>query len=258
MASSILVRDFLAGVSRQLRDTAPQFEQFSEVGMVDALNEGQRVIAKLLPHSCSRLDAIRLVAGARQSIDFIPAASVLPGDGSSPVDVRGAVVLGVHRLMGDNGQTPGRALRVVDREALDAIQPDWSTKTGLPREYTFDPRTPKVFFVSPGVAPATSLWAEVSMLADPTPVPNTGNLYGPGSTSTAKLSIDDRNSDDLFNYIMARMQLRDAEVSANSGMAQVYVQLFTNSLNAQVEALTGVNPNLKLLPLNPAAPATAS
>lgn len=258
MPSSVLVKDFLERVSSQLLDLAPQFDRWSETELVNATNDGQLVLAKYMPHTCARVDTMKLSAGTRQYIGYIPAAMILPSDGSSPADTYGAMLQGVHRYMGANGTTPGNAIRIADKETLDAVSPDWHTKTGTPRQYTFDPRNPKHFYVSPGVKPGDNVWVEVSMLADPPKIPNTGNLYGSASASTTKLSIDDRNVDDLFHYVMARANLKDAEYGGNAALAATYINLFVGSVNAQVAALTGVNPNLKTLPLNPAAPASAS
>lgn len=258
MASSTLVKDFLLRVSSTLLDMGPQFERWSEVELVNAANDGQRAIAKFMPHTCSRLDAVKLSAGTKQWIGFIPAALMRPGDGSSPIDAYGAMLLGVTRLMGADGKTPGSSLRIVERESLDASQPDWHTKTGTPRAYTFDPMNQKHFFVSPGVASGANVWAELSYLADPALIPNSGGLYSSTGSSTTKLSIDDRNVDDLFYYVMARANMKDAEYVGNAAMASSYTQLFVASINAQVTALTGVNPNLKTLPMSPSAPAAAS
>lgn len=258
MASSTLVREFLRRVSTQLLDMGPQFERWSETELVDATNDGQLVLAKYMPHTCSRIDAIKLSTGTRQYIGMVPAASIRPGDGSPAADVFGAMLQGVHRSMGADGATPGNALRIVDRETLDATNPSWHTKTGTPKQYAFDPRNPKHFYVSPGVKAGDSVWVEVSMLADPIKLPNTGGLYAASGSNTALLSVDDRNVDDLFYYVMARANLKDAEYGGNAALATSYTNLFVSSVNAQVAALTGVNPNLKTLPLNPAAPAAAS
>lgn len=258
MAGSILVKDFLKQVSTGLLDMAPQFRRWSEQELVGYLNDGQRVIAKFMPHSCSRVDAVKLTAGTRQHIGLIPSAMIKPGDGSSPANTYGAMLQDVIRNMGADGLTPGRSIRVVDREVLDSSDRDWHTKTGTPSQYVFDPRNPKVFYVSPGVAPAASVWVELSYLADPQPLPNTGNLYAHDGMSTTKLSIDDRNVDDLYNYVLARANLKDAEFGGNANLAVQFTNLFVASINAQVLALTGVNPNLKMLPMNPSVPAQAS
>lgn len=259
MASSILVRDVLEQVSRHLTDFAPQFEGWTQVELLSYLNDGQRAIAKYLPSSCSRIDSIRLAPGTRQTVATILAADIIPGDGSSAADVHGNAVLSVSHLMGADGATPGRALRIVDRDVLDASQPGWhvvaASATATPTQYTFDPRNPKTFYVCPGVPSAVALWAEVSYLADPVAIPD-GNYAATGG-STVKLSIDDKYADDLINYLMARAYMKESEFAANANLSASHTNLFTSSINAQATALTGVNPNLTTLPMSPSVPAAA-
>lgn len=258
---SILVRDLLSRASKSLGDSAPQFQRWTQAELVNALNDGQRAIAKFLPHSCARVDAVKLVAGTKQSIALIPADRILPGDGSAAALVRGNVLQFVSHNLGADGLTAGAAISICDKDTLDACSPGWhmTSRSGKkPGEYTFDERTPQVFYVNPGVPPGDVVWVELSMLADPQEIPNTGaEAYGAAGASTQTLSIDDKYLDDLLNYVMARAHMKDAESQANAQLASGYVSLFLNSLNAQAKAMTGVNPNLQGLPMSPNAAATA-
>lgn len=250
MSATVLVKDLLYQVSTQLHDLAPQFTRWTEKELVGWLNDGQRAIAKYMPSSCSRVDVIKLVPGTRQSIELISAARILPGDGSTPVDVNGIALLDVRRNMGVNGITPGDAIRIVDMEILDSIYPNWHTKSGTPTQYAFKPVTPKTFYVSPGVPTDDTVWVEASLIALPTPIVSTGSL-GFGGSSTVKISVSDTYTDDLINYILARAYMKDAEFAANGNLASAHTTLFTGSINAQTAALTGVSANLQSLPLNP-------
>lgn len=253
MAASILVRDILFRASSQLLDIAPQFQRWTERELVDWLNDAQRVIAKFMPQSCSRVDAVRMKPGTRQSIANILSAELIPGDGSAARNISGIALLDVVRNMGSDGLTPGRIVRRVDRETLDASNPDWHTATAKTplREYAIDPRTPLVFFVSPPVPAAGSWWLELSYMANPAEIANPGNAYGYTGNSTVTISVDDKHADDILNYILARAQMKDAEYAGNAQLASSFANAFITSLNAQVAALTGVNPNLESLPLAP-------
>lgn len=252
MASSILVKDVLYRVSAQLHDISPQFTRWTQRELVLWLNDGQKAIAKYMPSSCARVDSVKLTPGTKQSIERIAAANIIPGDGSTPSDVYGHYLQTVVRNMGLNGLQPGNSIRVVDREVLDANNPAWHTVTsGSVSQYTFDPRYPKIFYVSPGV-PTGGLWVEISYLANPVEVSSAGS-YGMDGNDLTKISVDDKYVDDLVNYILARAYMKDAEFAANGSLAQAHANLFTASINAQVAALTGVNPNLQSLPMNPAA-----
>lgn len=255
-----LIRDIFYRTSSQLNDLSPQFTRWKQREMVDACNDGQRAIAKYIPSSSARVDAVKLVAGSKQSIERILAASIIPGDGSTPADVSGTYFQSPIRNMGANGTTPGPVIRVIDREVLDTTTPNWHVASGGTyggvRGVVFDPRFPKVFYAWPPVPAATDWWIEQSMLADPVLIPHANEgVYAWEGSSTVNISIDDKYVDDLVNYIMARAFMKDAEWAANPAMAQNYTALFTGSINAQVTALTGVNPNLQSLPFNPNVPA---
>lgn len=260
MAATILAREVLYRVSVQLLDApsaATQFRRWSERELVAWLNDGQKVIAKYLPSACSRIDVIKLATGSRQSIETVQAADIKHGDGTTSATQRGKVLLDVIRNMGGDGLTPGRAVRVVSRDALDALSPSWHTESGSEiREFTYDIRTPKYFYVYP--APSSQVWAEISWLVNPADVPYSAGTMGMDGASTVTISIDDQFVDDLVNYILARGHMKDAEAAGNANLASAHVNLFVSSINSQAQVLTGVNPNLKTLPLAPHIPAAAS
>ncbi len=259
MPTTALVKDVLWRVSVQLLDTAPQFARFSERECVHFLNDAQVAVNKFVPSAAARLDAVKLVPGTRQSIASIPAASCKPADGSTPaVPILGTQFLSPRRNMGTNGTTPGRAIRMVDRDTLDAADPLWHTRTGAAvKEVVFDPQTPLMFYVSPGVPADTDVWIEQAYNAMPVPIPNTATVdangvhatgvYGNAQTSTQTITVSDEHVDDLVNYVIARCNMKDSKY-ADPAKAVAHANLFTGSINAKVTAMTGVNPNLRYLP----------
>lgn len=254
MAASTLVKDVLYRVSSQLHDISPQFTRWTQRELISWLNDGQKAIAKYMPSSCSRVDTVKLSAGTRQSIETLLAANLKTSDGSTPAQVLGNYLQSVIRNMGADGLTPGNAVRIADREVLDVNTPNWHTATAnAVSQYVFDPRTPKIFYVSPGVPATPNVWVEISYLASPVEISVSGS-YGMDGVDTTKISVDDRYVDDLVNYVLARAYMKDAEFANNANQAAAATQLFTGSINAQVAALTGVNPNLRSLPFNPTVP----
>ena len=242
-----LVRDVLYRVSDALQDLNPQFKRWSQLALVTYLNDGQRAIAKYVVPSCSRIDAVKLEPGTKQSLAFIPAARTIPGDGSDPADIRGNGLMAVVRNLGTDGQTVGNAVRLVDAKSLDTFQPDWHTKTGkVVTGYAYDPRTPKTFYVTPGAPVGTDVWVELSFIADPAEVATNGS-YGYQGSDTTTISVDDKFVDDLVNYILARAYSRESE-NGNQALASQYGAQFISSINAQATALVGANPNLQTLP----------
>lgn len=256
MASTTLVRDALWRASVLLNDSGPQFVRYTEKEMVNALNDGQMAIFKFLPVAGSRVDAVRLVPGTRQSIESIPAAYCKPGDGSTPsAPILGTQLLDIIRNMGADGLTPGAPVRPVTREVLDTTARSWhSTASTAVASFVHNPQAPRYFWTYPGAHASTPVWVEMAYTAQPAKIPNTGTpgaeLYAVGGSSTVLLGVTDDMLDELVHYVVARCLMKAGEGS-DPGRAAVFVQLFTSGLNSKAQALTGNNPNLKLLPFAP-------
>jgi hypothetical protein len=259
MAGTVLVKDVIWQICVLLNDKSPQFARWSEKELVNWLNDAQMAICTFLPSANSRLDAIKLKAGTRQSIESIAAADCKPGDGSAQsVAVNGIQVMDITRNMGADGLTPGKAIRLLTdgREDMDAQDPNWHKRTGTEvGSFMFDPRLPRYFYVTPGVPAATSLWVEAAYSAQPVMIPNTGTvgaeLYLVDGDNTSKIGVSDEHQADLVNYGCARALMKNAQFAGNGPTAGYYAALFTGSLNAKVTALTGNNPNLQRLPFAP-------
>jgi hypothetical protein len=263
MAATTKVKDVIWRISVILQDVAPQFQRWPEKELVHWLNDAQVAITKFMPSACARRDVVKLKPGTRQSIESIAAADCKPGDGSTPgAAIVGTLLLDVTRNMGSDGLTPGNSIRPVPREIMDTQTPNWHTVAGTSiSSYMFDPRNPRYFYVTPGVHATTPVWAEIDYTAQPIAIPNTGSagseLYLETGGSTTVISIADEFVDDLVNYVVARSYNKASEYG-DPNKATAYTNLFTNSLNAKVAAITGSNPNLKQLPLAPQPLAQAS
>lgn len=259
---TIKVREALRRASVLLLDIddTTQFTRYEERWMVDALNDGISAIYTYLPTSCTRIDAVKLKPGSLQSIESIAAADCIPGDGSTPsAPIVGTLLNGILCNMGAAGNTPGRSIRRVSggAEALDAINPEWRTASATQvRDYIYDPKMPRHFEVNPPVHPTTPVWVRMSLVAQPTPIPNTGTpgseLYRAYGTSTATMPILDEHVADLVYYVCARMLMMNAKFTGANGMtAPQFASLFTASINAKATVLLGTNPNLQSLPFAP-------
>lgn len=253
MASSTLVRDVLRDVSAQLNDLDPQFNRWTQADLLLGLNDAQTVIATYMPWSCARSDAIKLKPGTKQSIDTIAATDIVPGDGSTPAEMLGHSLHRVVRNAGNTGTKPGRAISITDFDTLDITDPNWHASQGAEvLQYVYDPRNPKLFYTYPGVPSTGALWVEIAyQAAVKRIVPTSPTQFIATGNDDTVLTVDDKFVPDVHNYIMARAYLKDAEAGGNAQLAAAYAQLFAGSINAQVAAMTGVNPNLQSLKINP-------
>ena len=101
------------------------------------------------PDATAKIATITLKEGSRQ---FIPL------DGVRLLNV-------VRNINSDN--TIGIAVRLVQREDMDSMSPDWHAANGtVVREYMFDARSPKHFYIYPCVAPGKKLEIEYSSYAE--------------------------------------------------------------------------------------------
>ena len=250
-----LVKDVLWRVSDQLGDTAPQFQRFPEAVLVQWLVDAQVAIAKFMPSATARTDAVKLAQGSKQSIETILQANCVPGDGVSlTAPLYGIEIYSVVRNMGVDGSTVGNGITVVDRADLDNFNPQWHQQTGTAvDDYVFDERNPLTFYVSPAVPASPAVWVEINYAAMPKAIPAGGavgsEVYKFSGSNAQTITIHDKHVDDVVNYIMARAEMKNSKFADSRG-APVYGALFADSINAQMKALTGVNPNLKTLPGN--------
>ena len=261
MAATTLVREVLRRVSSQVQDLSPQFIRFPERECVDWLNDGQMAIWKYLPLAASRVDVIKLKPGTRQSIELIAAGDCKPGDGSVPlVPIIGTQILrGSMRNMGADGLTPGKAIRLVSHDDMDSQNPDWHTAmaAGSIKAITYNPETPRYFYNYPPVPALVmgAVWIEIPYTSRPIQIPNIATVgseaYLADGSSSVVISIGDEHADDLTDYMLARLYLKNAQGLGNAERAATHASRCLGSLNAKVAAITGNNPNLKMLPFAP-------
>lgn len=191
--------------------------------LVRYLNDGQREVVLHRPDAMVTNTTITCVAGSKQS---------LPANGSKLIEVvRNARAAGTKR-----------AVRMVNREILDAQTPGWHALAGTDDvlHFMYDPRDPRVFYVYP---PATaSAQLDIVYAAYPTDItePADGSLY---TAVTGNISLPDIYGNVLQDYILARCYMKDSEYAGNAQRAQAHYTLFANALGTEIKATVAVAPN---------------
>lgn len=199
--------------------------RWTDAELLKWISDGQRLIALVRPDSTSTNESLTLANGTKQT---------LPANGLRLLDV-------IRNLTANGG--PDRAVRMVDREALDAQDPNWhvATVTGKVLNFVYDNRDPTHFYVYP---PAnTTMRLEILYSKSPTDV----------ATTASTVDVQDIYLEPLFNYVLFRAYSKDAEYAANAALAQGYLQLAMTLLGVKTgkdfafspEAnKPGVTPNL--------------
>lgn len=196
----MLASDIISRAGILLHDTSNVRWTSSE--LLKWISDGQRVIALVRPDSCSANTVMTLAAGTKQT---------LPADAMRLLDV-------VRNITAAGG--PDRAVRMVERETLDAQDLFWHTRaaTGKVSNFTYDNRNPGHFYVYPQATAGMKL--EVIYSKSPTEVTTTGQT----------LELNDLYAEPLLNYVMFRAYSKDAEFAANQTVAQGYLSIFTSML----------------------------
>jgi hypothetical protein len=191
--------------------------RWTEPELLRWLSDGQREIAIHHPDASVSNVAIQLTAGATKQT--LPATAVR--------------LVGILRNAGAAGVTPGRAIRIVDKNLLDASRPSWHSDQAETevKNYTYDARDPRTFYVYP--APLTGFYVEAVLAVPPTELTATSDL----------LSVDDLYANPLVDYTLYRCFTKDAEYTGNKERAIAHYQAFAASIGLRVSTDTTESPN---------------
>lgn len=119
---------------------------------------------------------------------------------------------------------PGKAVRITDRQQMDAVDPDWhSARAGETRHYMIDERSPTAFYVYP---PAIEGALIEALLAVPPPAVT-------GLTDSIDMRVEFTGA--ILNWAMYRCHTKDSEYSQGA-TAALHYQAFTDAIGAPAQA----------------------
>jgi len=230
---TLIAKDIIGRASTIINDVTSI--RWPEAELLNYLNDSQREVVNQRPDSNSVNIAIALAAGTKQTI---PATGIR--------------LLDVVRNMGlFASPSAGNAVRLVDREVLDAQLPGWHTATtGVIQHYIFDPRDPKTFYVYPQAAGTEAL--EIIYSSSPVDVVSSAGVGLPLS-GTETIGIDDIYANPMLDFILARAYMKDSDYAGNANRAQLHYQSFMNSLGMKGKSDFTTDPNNSAQPFNRAA-----
>jgi hypothetical protein len=195
------------------------------------LNDGLRQIVLMQPNATNTPGAVQLVAGTRQTLP-----------------TGGWMLLGIYRNMGTTGSTPGRAVRIISRELLDAFSPDWHTSTAsaVTKNYFYDLQDQTAYYVYP---PSTGTnYLEINYSLQPTDL----------TSESQVIPMFDVYQGPLLDYIMFRACTKDAEYAPGITLGNLYLSTFTAALSVKEQSEVKGTPEQGMLPRNPAVPGSIS
>ena len=191
--------------------------------LVRYLNDAQREVVLYRPDSMVTNATLTCTAGTKQ---------VLPANGAKLIEVvRNAAATGTKK-----------AVRMVNREILDAQTPGWHIIPGTvdALHFMYDPRDPRVFYVYPPALATTQL--DIVYSAYPTDItePADGALY---TAVTGNISLPDIYGNAVLDYILYRSYTKDSEYAGNAQRAQAHYAAFNNALGNEIKATIAIAPN---------------
>ncbi len=187
--------------------------------LIGWLNSAGKELVLLKPTALPSNGNMELVAGTKQTIS----ATAL-GFG------------GLVRNMGVDGATPGRAIKEVSRDVLDATIPDWHTTTpaAAVKYFTRDPLDPKTFYVYPP-QPSSPSKVEAVTYIPPADIDyadeNLSSYTNVNALGGAGL-LDDIYENAFLDYLLYRCYLKDGE-DGSDNRALMFYNAFRTALGAK-------------------------
>ena len=222
---TILASTIIDKAAVQLTDLGN--DRWTRSELLGWLNDAQRQIVLLSPQTNNKVEVVKLDAGTRQTI---------PTDGWR--------FLNVIRYMGTDGTKPGRAVRLVSQELLDASDPNWhgAKQEDVPKNFIFNEQEQDIFYVYP---PNTGRgYAQINYAPVPT-----------GITSEASpIQVNDIYQTAILDYILYRACSKDAEYAPGLQLASGYLSMFMSVFPSREKTDTINSPNQKLQQRNPSNP----
>lgn len=217
---TILARHVLLKAQRIIQDKDGIRWPFDE--MLGWLNTGQREIVLVRPDASSATLKWQLAAGTLQ-----------------PIPSGALRLLDISRNMGADGNTPGRVIRFIEREILDAQLPDWhaSQANAAVLHWTLDEREPKSWFCYPP-QPATGrgfVTGVVSKTPADCTLKDVANDSSAVGTQDSTISIDDIFEGPLIDYLRYRAYLKEAPYAGDGGKADQAYARFMGALGVKTE-----------------------
>jgi len=174
---------------------------WSAAELLDYLNAGLSALVASKPDTSVTTGNITLTSGTpKQS---------LPAGGIQLLDVI------------RNATTPYTAIRQIERNHLNHIDPDWAKTTGsVVQHFMYDKRNPKVFWVYP--TPSTGFTIEAVYAVQPTRL----------TAVSDNLPVDDLYENALYFFVLALAYAKNAK-RGDLQKAEGYFAAFSNSIGVR-------------------------
>jgi len=211
------VIDLINRAEELLQDTSNI--RWSQQELLDYLNDAQKHIVMQRPDANMVNYTHTCAAAAKQSL---PTNNI--------------------KLMNVIRNVNGEACSLVDRYAIDQVEPNWYTASGNTkvRHWMYDAIDPTVFYVYP--VPANTVQIELVYAAQPDDI-TIGNF----SSDTTVISLNDSYRNPILDYMLYRAYSKDTEGGGSAQKSATYFQ----SCQAALQLKTGIDAQTNPIPDTP-------
>ena len=193
------------------------------------LSDAQQMVVMLKPEANAVVGNIQLASGTTKQA--LPAYVVQ--------------LFEVFKNMGTDGSTPGRAIRVIDRDEMDTNVPTWHSDAAATsiEHYCYDSRYPKHCFVYP--RPSAAIYVEAAYSKLPAEV----------TADTDTLELSDIYRGALLDGLLYRAFSKDASQPSYAQRALAHYQAMQLALGIKTKTDRSASPvtNSPLVPQTPPA-----
>jgi hypothetical protein len=209
------VSDLIERARLLLNDTDLNQFRWEDAELIAWTNDAQRIVATMRPDAFPDAKVVALAAGSKQAI---------PAENFRLLDI-------VRNVEADD-VTPGRAISLIERDTLDRFDPYWhkSPAKAEAKHFTYEERTPTVFFVFPPVVAGTKVEAVFSKY--PAKV----------DSLTDDLELAETYFDSTLNYVLFRAYSKDTEFTSNPQIAGAYLAAFNSMMGIKTQKSNAFSP----------------
>lgn len=205
---SIVASELITEARRRLQDESNVAERWSDEVLLRGLNEGQVVLVTIKHDANTLREAVALEPGTRQSL---PDNSV--------------AFIRLNRNMGEDGETPGRAISGIEQTVMDMADPAWHTSPNAKEviHYLYDDRDERGFFVWP---PVDNGHVELVHAARPTPIADNSSV----------ITLEDSYAPALICYMVYYGLSQDGDSAPNRELASGWFTTFGQLVAGKVQS----------------------
>ena len=178
-----------------------------------------KVVSAVRPHALER-SVEALFAYVPEAVLVALDVPIVAGT-KQTLPVGSIMLVRLNRNMGSSGAVPGEAPRRVSMAMMDLHRPTWNadTPTLVVKNWMYDTRTPRVYYVYPPMSGATTLEAEYSVI--PAVV----------ASGTDTIALDDFYVNPIIDYVLWRAFSKDIEIPGMKSKAEAHRAAFDQSLD---------------------------